>query len=407
LQPDDVPMEVGVGPVGFDVEQQALIWAMWRRGDAIREMERTLGETLPRIRRYLRESGGIPPIPRRRRVGHLTLVEREEISRGVAAGLSARLIAGRIDRPSSTVSREIARNGGRDAYRALVADAAAFERARRPKPSKLAANVRLRDIVADKLDDDWSPQQIAQWLRREFGVDAAMRISHESIYRDLYMPSRKVFDARMFHRLRSERSIRRPRAKKRSHGRGQIRNMVSIRERPTEADTRQVAGHWEGDLVFGARPSAVATLVDRATRYAMVVALPDGNKADAVARALIDHLGRLPTQVRRSLTWDRGSEMAQHSAITAALGLPVFFCDPHHPWHTCFTANTSSKSRDKGPRQSAMFARHSGREFVCCKQTRFAINWHKSRMRTGPKPIGQHQNSPASGAREKCRIHAT
>ena len=309
---------MAVGPVGFDVEQQALIWAMWRRGDAIREMERTLGETLPRIRRYLRESGGMPPIPRRRRVGHLTLDEREEISRGIAAGLSARAIAGRIDRPSSTVSREIARNGGRDAYRALVADAAAFERARRPKPSKLAANA-VAGVVADKLDDDWSPQQIAQWLRREFRGDATMRISHESIYRDLYMPSRKVFDATMFHRLRSERPIRRPRGKKRSHGRGQIRNMVSIRERPTEADTRQVAGHWEGDLVFGARPSAVATLVDRATRYAMVVALPDGNKADAVARALIDHMGRLPTHLRRSLTWDRGGEMAQHSAITAAL----------------------------------------------------------------------------------------
>src|SRR5271169_3528223 len=329
---------MGVGPVGFDVEQQALIWAMWRRGDAIREMERTLGETLPRIRRYLRESGGIPPIPRRRRVGHLTLVEREEISRGVAAGLSARMIAGRIDRPSSTVSREIARNGGRDAYRALVADAAAFERARRPKPSKLAVNPELRDVVADKLDDDWSPQQIAQWLRREFGVDAAMRISHESIYRDLYMPSRKVFDASMFHRLRSGRSIRRPRGKKRSHGRGQIRNMISIRERPTEADTRVVAGHWEGDLVFGARPSAVATLVDRATRYAMVVALPDGNKADAVARALIDHMGRLPAHLRRSLTWDRGSEMAQHSVITTALALPVFFCDPHHPWQPSMAA---------------------------------------------------------------------
>ena len=168
-------------------------------------------------------------------------------------------------------------------------------------------------------------------MRREFLGDAAMRISHESIYRDLYMPSRKVFDASMFHRLRSERSIRRPRGKKRSHGRGQIRNMVSIRERPTEADTRRVAGHWEGDLVFGARPSAVATLVDRATRYAMVVALPDGNKADAVARALIDHMGRLPAQLRRSLTWDRGSEMAHHAVITTALALPVFFCDPHHP----------------------------------------------------------------------------
>jgi IS30 family transposase len=338
-----VLVEVGMsaGPVGFDVEQQALIWAMWRRGDAIREMERSLGETLPRIRRYLRESGGMPPIPRRRRVGHLSLDEREEISRGIAAGLSARAIAGRINRPSSTVSREIARNGGRDGYRALVADAAAFERARRPKSSKLAANPELRGVVADKLDDDWSPQQIAQWLRREFRGDATMRISHESIYRDLYMPSRKVFDASMFHCLRSERPIRRPRGKKRSHGRGQIRNMVSIRERPTEADARQVAGHWEGDLVFGVRPSAVATLVDRATRYAMVVALPDGNKADAVARALIDHMGRLPTHLRRSLTWDRGSEMAQHWAITAALELPVFFCDPHHPWQRGTNENTN------------------------------------------------------------------
>jgi Integrase core domain len=195
-------------------------------------------------------------------------------------------------------------------------------------------------VVADKLDDDWSPQQIARWLRRKFGVDAAMRISHESIYRDLYMPSRKVFDASMFHRLRSGRSIRRPRGKKRSHGRGQIRNMVSIRERPTEADARQVAGHWEGDLVFGARPSAVATLVDRATRYAIVVALPDGNKADAVARALIERMGRLPAHLRRSLTWDRGSEMAQHSVITAALALPVFFCDPHHPWQRGTNENT-------------------------------------------------------------------
>jgi IS30 family transposase len=168
-----------------------------------------------------------------------------------------------------------------------------------------------------------------------------MRISHESIYRDVYMPSRKVFDTSMFHCLWSERSIRRPRGKKSSHGRGQIRNMVSIRERPAEADTRQVAGHWEGDLVFGARPSAVATLVDRATRYAMVVALPAGNKADAVARALIAHMGCLPTHLRRSLTWDRGSEMARHAVITTALALPVFFCDPHHPWQRGTNENTN------------------------------------------------------------------
>ena len=214
----------------------------------------------------------------------------------------------------------------------MVADAAAFERARRPKPSKLAANAELRGVVADKLDDDWSPQQIAQWLRREYLGDAAMRISHESIYRDLYMPSRKVFDASMFHRLRSGRSIRRPRGKKPSHGRGQIRNTVSIRERPVEADTREVAGHWEGDLVYkrAHRRSPPSSTAPPATPT--VVALPDGNKADAVARTLIDHLGQLPADLRRSLTWDRGSEMAHHAVITTTLSLPVFFCDPHHPW---------------------------------------------------------------------------
>jgi IS30 family transposase len=269
------------------------------------------------------------------------LVEREEISRGIAAGLAARSIAGRIDRPSSTVSREIARNGGRGAYRALAADVAAFERARRPKTSKLAANAELRGVVAAKLDDDWSPQQIAQWLQREHPGDAAMRVSHESIYRDVYMPSRKVFDASMFHRLRSDRSIRRPRGKRSSYGRGQIRNTVSIRERPVEADNREVAGHWEGDLVYGTRPSAVATLVDRATRYAIVVALPDGHKAEAVARALIDQMSRLPAHLRRSLTWDRGLEMAHHAAITEALSMPVFFCDPHHPWQRGTNENTN------------------------------------------------------------------
>jgi IS30 family transposase len=312
---------------------------MRRRGDSIREMERTLGETMPRIRRFLRQSGGIRPVPRQRRADHLTLVDREEISRGIAAGLSARSIAGCINRPSSTVSREIARNGGRDGYRALVADAAAFERARRPKGSKLAADTRLRDVVAAKLDEDWSPQQIAQWLQREHPDDVSMRVSHESIYRDVYTPLRKVFDASMFHRLRSDRPIRR------------IRNMVSIRERPTGAGDREVAGHWEGDLVFGMRPSAVATLVDRASGYTIVVALPGGYKADAVADAVIDHMGRLPTHLRRSLTWDRGREMADHAVITAALSMPVFFCDPQvgtplrqsaRPLNVCPTSRADS-----------------------------------------------------------------
>ncbi len=221
------------------------------------------------------------------------------------------------------------------------ADAAAYDRALRPKPSKLATNPELRERVSAKLAEDWSPQQIAARLYLQHPDVPALRVSHETIYRDLYMPSRKVFDASMFHRLRTERPIRRPRGKMSSHGRGRIRNMVSIHARTVEADNREVPGHWEGDLVFGARPSAVATLVDRATRFTMVVALPDGYKADTVAAALVEQMATLPTELRRSLTWDRGREMAAHATITAALSMPVFFCDPHHPWQRGTNENTN------------------------------------------------------------------
>ncbi len=332
---------MGVGPVGFSIEQQDQLWEMWRGGESIRAIERAMAVSMPRIQRFLRQSGGVRPLPPRRRECHLAAGEREEISRGIAAGLSGRVIAGRLGRCPSTVSREIDRNGGRDAYRAVVADAAAYARARRPKPSKLATNPALRERVAGMLVEDWSPQQVAARLRLLHPDEPASRVSHEAIYRDPYMPSRAVFDAGMFHRLRSERPIRRPRRKMSSHGRGRIRNMVTIHARPVEADAREVAGHWEGDLVFGARPSAVATLVDRATRYTMVVALPDGYKADTVAAAVIKQMGTLPTHVRRSLTWDRGREMASHATITAALSMPVFFCDPHHPWQRGTNENTN------------------------------------------------------------------
>jgi len=207
---DDVLVEVGmgVGPVGFGVEQQDLLWGMWRGGESIRAMERALAVSLPRIQRFLRQTGGIRPGPQRRREGHLAAGEREEISRGIAAGLSGRVIAGRLGRSPSTVSREIDRNGGRDAYRAVDADAAAYGRARRPKPSKLATDPVLRERVSTKLVEDWSPQQIAARLRLQHPDEPGLRVSHETIYRDLYMPSRGVFDAGMFHRLRSERPIR-------------------------------------------------------------------------------------------------------------------------------------------------------------------------------------------------------
>jgi IS30 family transposase len=337
-----VLVEVGMAEgAGFSVEQQALLWGMWRGGESLRGIGRSRGVSMPRVQRFLRLSGGIRPAPQRRREGHLGASEREEISRGIAAGCSGRVIAAGLHRSPSTVAREIARNGGRESYRAVTADGAAYDRAKRPKPSKLASNELLRERVSALLVADWSPQQIAARLRLAHPEDPGSRVCHETIYRDLYVPSRKVFEATMFHRLRSERAIRRPRGEVSSHGRGRIRNMVSIHDRPTEADDRQVPGHWEGDLVFGIRPSAVATLVDRATRFTMVVALPDGYKAVTVAAALIEQMGALPPGLRRSLTWDRGKEMAAHATITAALSLPVFFCDPHHPWQRGTNENTN------------------------------------------------------------------
>ncbi len=311
---------MGSKALGFTVEQENLIWDLHRRGESIREIERVLGVTMPRIRRFLRESGGIPPVPRARRIGHITAVEREEISRGIAAGESARAIAEKLGRsPPSTIAREIARNGGREEYRAMDADTAAYVRARRPKMSILCARPILRTVITDKLHEQWSPQQISVWLRREYPDDPQMWVSHETIYRCIYIPSRKVFGSNVFHELRTDRPIRRPRGKKRSHGRGRIRNMVSIDLRGAAANDRSEPGHLEGDLVFGARPSAVATLVDRQSRAVHVVALPDGYRAETVADALITYLGRLPAHLRRSLTWDRGGrEMAEHERITAA-----------------------------------------------------------------------------------------
>ncbi|MGW4369783.1 IS30 family transposase [Nocardia takedensis] len=332
---------MGVARSPFSKEQRERIWDGWRAGESLGLIAGAVGSTHPRVGRFLRASGGIRPASRCRRAGHLSLVEREEISRGIAAGWSGTVIADRLGRPASTVSREIARNGGLGVYRAVVADEAETDRARRPKTSKLADDPVLRGVVAAKLAEDWSPQQIARWLRRGHPGDASRRVSHESIYRDLYMPSRKSLRSDMFHCLRSGRRFRRPRRRAVSDGRGRIKDMVSIHDRPVEADTREVAGHWEGDLVFGARPSAVATLVDRATRYTMVVALPDGYRADTVARALIHHMGRLPSSLRRSLTWDRGKEMAAHATITAALSMPVYFCDPHHPWQRGTNENTN------------------------------------------------------------------
>lgn len=336
---------MGSKALGFTVEQENLIWDLHRRGESLGEIERILGVTMPRIRRFLRESGGIRPVPRARRAGHITAVEREEVSRGIAAGDSARAIAEKLGRSPSTIAREIARNGGRENYRAVEADTAAYVRARRPKMPTLSMRPILRETVTAKLHEQWSPQQISVWLRREHPDDPQMWVSHETIYRCLYIPSRKALDSKLFHELRTDRPIRRPRGKKRSHSRGRIRNMVSIDLRGAAANDRSEPGHLEGDLVFGTRPSAVATLVDRQSRATRVVALPDGYRAETVADAVIAYLSQLPAHLRRSLTWDRGREMAEHERISAALDMPVYFCAPHHPWQRGTNENANGLLR--------------------------------------------------------------
>lgn len=327
--------------MAFTSEQQGVVWELWGRGEPTRLIARSLRTNASAVSRYLAKHGGVRPVPRRRSRLHLTAEQREEVTRGIAAGLSSRAIAASIGRAPSTVSREIARNGGRDAYRATSADAAAWQRASRPKPTRLASESELLRIVRDRLEADWSPEQIAHWLRRQYPTDTRMRISHETIYRSIYLAGRRELGRDAARHLRSGRSLRRARASKRSHGRGVLRNMTSIRSRPASVADRAEIGHWEGDLVMGARPSAVATLVERVTRYVRVIPLPNGYKASEVRAALVADLGQLPRAMRQTLTWDRGREMAEHQELAADLGMRVYFCDPRSPWQRGSNENTN------------------------------------------------------------------
>ena len=311
---------------GLSNEQQENVWALWAKGESIRLIARTIGASQTPVRTLLRRHGGVKPPPRARNRRHLSLSEREEISRGLAAGLSCRVIAARLGRHHTSISREVARHGGPGTYRAASADAGAWRNARRPKPSRLHRDTALSSLVAAKLERGWSPTQIAHWLRRE----QQDSLSHESIYHALY--TGQIRAPRQGSLLRSGRSLRHARVAKPRQRRGVLRNMASIHDRPASVEDRAEVGHWEGDLIMGQRPSAVATLVERSTRLVRVVALPDGYKADAVRDALIENLADVPPQFRRSLTWDRGREMAFHDQVTHALGMQVFFCDARSPW---------------------------------------------------------------------------
>jgi IS30 family transposase len=328
------------------------LWVRLRSGKAAKPAARELGLGTSTVRAYLLRCGGIRPEPRRRASGRLTFAEREEISRGLAAGYSLRRIAAGLGRAPSTISREVAANGGTRRYRAARADRQAWSRAPRPKPCKLATRPVLRDMVEEKLQRRWSPQQIAGWLKLAFPTSPEMQVSHETIYRTLFVQSRGALRRELTRYLRTGRVIRRPKGVRMPDGRGGRPNILHISERPAEAGDRAVPGHWEGDLVFGKNMTPVATLAERSTRFVMLVALPSGNhQADIVADALTAAITALPEQLAKTLTWDQGHEMADHQRFTIQTGVQACFCDPKSPWQRGSNENTNGLLRQYLPRR--------------------------------------------------------
>jgi len=338
----------------FTETEKAEVWERWQGGEAMRSIARGLGRESSSVRSMIEDCGGVRPVARRRHPRHLSVIEREEISRGVAAGESLRRIAGRLGRAPSTVCREVTRNGGRGHYRAQRADRAALRRARRPKPSKLALNSTLRAMVEAKLAAWWSPQQISGWLEEAYPGVEEMRVSHETIYLSLFVQGKGALRHELTKCLRTRRAIRRPATKRAPTGKGQIVDPVMISERPAEVEDRAVPGHWEGDLLMGKRMTAIGTLVERATRYVMLFPLPDGNTAESVRTALAETVQRLPEHLWRSLTWDQGKEMAQHAQFTIDTGVQVYFCDPKSPWQRGSNENTNGLLRQYFPKGTDM-----------------------------------------------------
>jgi IS30 family transposase len=322
--------------------ERAAIWEGWKSGLSMADIGRGLGRRASGVFRVLRSTGGYAPRPQVRARCALREAEREEISRGMAAQMTIRAIARKLDRCPSTISREVKRNGGRQSYRAATADAQAWRRARRPQRCRLAQRPGLRDWVAAKLHRDWSPGQIAVGLRRAF-PDDQMRVSHETIYRSLFVQARGVLKRELVGHLRQAGVMRRGR-KARALSSHSIVDGVSIRERPPEVNDRAVPGHWEGDLLMGDRYSQIATLVERRSRYVMLVKI-DQKDAKTVNAALARTIRRLPAELRRSLTWDRGSEMSGHKDLTIATNVQVYFCDPYSPWQRGSNENTNGLLR--------------------------------------------------------------
>lgn len=331
--------------------QHEEIWDRRAAGESMRSIARSVGKAQVTVRELIARSGGVRPLTPVRSPRYLSLAEREEISRGLARGESAREIAARPGRSPSTISREIARNG-KGGYRACTAELRTRRRARRPKQAKLARCRRLRRAVEAKLALCWAPQQIAPWLAEEYPDDPEMRVSHETIYMSLYIQGRGALRRELHKALRTGRAIRRPSGTRQPDGRGILRDMVLISERPAEAKDRAVPGHCEGDLNFGKRMTAIGTLVERSTRYVMLFALPDGHTADKVRKAMAKQIRRLPAELRRSLTLDQGREFAEHADFTVETGVQIYFCDPKSPWQRGSNENTNGLLRQYFPKHT-------------------------------------------------------
>jgi transposase, IS30 family len=335
---------------GLSAMEKSEIWRRWKTGETLHEIGRAFDKPHTSIRCLLLPRGGIAPTVRRRSRLALTRSEREDISRGMASGSSIREIARHLERASSTVGREVRRHSGRPAYRAHEADDQAWESALRPKKCLLALHRRLREVVASKLILEWSPEQISGWLKTEYPGDERMRVSHETIYRSLLIQARGVLKKELMDHLRTKRRMRRSRHSRIfKDSRGQIADAISIRERPAEVEDRAVPGHWEGDLLSGSRNSHIVTLVERHSRFAMLIKVPSKDTA-VVVTALSRHIRKLPATLRRSLTWDRGLEMAKHKDFTVATDVQVYFCDPQSPWQRGTNENTNLLLRQYFPR---------------------------------------------------------
>ena len=334
---------------GLTPKQRVELWRRWKSGQTLSDIARALEKPPGSVFGFLAAKGGIAPSTRRRHERVLSSREREEISRQVCAGRSLRSIGLRLGRTASTISREIERNGGRDAYRAGNADARAWELARRPKVCKLAEQKPLQEWVAKKLQLDWSPEQISGWLKGTFPNDESLHVSHETIYKSLFIQARGVLKKELLQHLRSRRLMRRARnATTAGQTRGQIIDAISIRERPAEVEDRAVPGHWEGDLLSGAKNSHIATLVERKSRFTMLVKVA-GKDTETVVTALSRKVRLLPAELRKSLTWDRGTEMAQHKRFSIDTDVKVFFCDPKSPWQRGTNENTNGLLRQYFP----------------------------------------------------------